>query len=176
MCWTPVKYCFRVFSLPYGGMLVTIVSACLMYVDNFTLSTSQRAQDVVLRVFCTRRTQTGRREVIYVSPFTKSAAKLEKKIPPWLFTLASRGALQEWAATCSSAQELSSTLKLVWRIYFGLDLLSPREMYSCWQLECTWCTSFGWIQSNHPRVQFASSEITHDMSLQVYFFTYQIYS
>lgn len=106
----------------------------------------------------------------------KVCSKVGKKIPPWLFTLASRGALQEWAATCSSAQELSSTLKLVWRIYFGLDLLSPREMYSCWQLECTWCTSFGWIQSNHPRVQFASSEITHDMSLQVYFFTYQINS
>lgn len=37
--------------MPCRGMLVTIVSDCLMYVHNFTLSMSQRAQDVVLRVF-----------------------------------------------------------------------------------------------------------------------------
>lgn len=82
----------------------------------------------------------------------KVCSKVGKKIPPWLFTLASRGALQEWAATCSSAQDLSSALKLVWRIYFGLDLLSPREMHSCWQLECTWCTSFGLIQPSKSPV------------------------
>lgn len=176
MYWMLVKYCFRVFSLPYRGMFVTILTVCLTYVDNFTLSTSQWAQDVVLRAFCIWRTQTVRREVIYVSPSKKSSAKLERKyhcgyvyISKWWGT-AGVGCNTD----SSSAQDLSSALKLVWRIYFGLELLSPREMNSCWQLECTWCTSFGLIQ--HPRVQFASSETTHDMSLQVYFFTYQIYS
>lgn len=106
MYWTLVKYCFRVFSLPYRGMLVTIVSVCLMYVDNFTLSTSQRAQDVVLRVFHIWRTQTARREVIYVSPFRKSAAKLEKKIPLWLCLHQQvvghcRSGLQHWQQQCS---------------------------------------------------------------------------
>lgn len=45
-----------------------------------------------------------RREVIYVSPFRKSAAKLEKKnTTVAVFTLASSGALQEWAATLTAA-------------------------------------------------------------------------
>lgn len=110
----------------WRGVLITIVSECLMCVDKFTLCMSQWAQNVLLRAFRIQKTQDKEKWFtrVHAGSWKIHATKLEK-IPPWLclhhqVVWHCRMGLKHWV---ERAEDLASTLNLFWKLYVRLGLL-----------------------------------------------------